>query len=77
MEEFNQYTPINQYNPTLIQRLKQYWMECKRVLKSTRKPTMEEFKTIVKISGLGLIGIGAIGFFIHLIKEIVKRGGSI
>ncbi|MBI4918298.1 protein translocase SEC61 complex subunit gamma [archaeon] len=74
MEEFNQF---NQYNLTLIQRLKQQWIECKRVLKSTRKPTMEEFKTIVKISGLGLIGIGSIGFLIHLVKEIVKRGGSL
>jgi len=64
------------YFTGLRQALRNYFQECNRVLKSTRKPTMEEFKVIVKISGLGIIAIGAIGFLIHLIKEIVKRGGS-
>ncbi|MBI5066404.1 protein translocase SEC61 complex subunit gamma [Candidatus Woesearchaeota archaeon] len=50
-------------------------MDCKRVLKSTRKPTREELKNTVKISGIGLILIGTVGFLIHLVKEIIKRGG--
>ncbi len=54
--------------------LKEYWVklksfskECVRVLKVTRKPTMEEFKTISKITGLGMLVIGAIGFIIQTI----------
>ncbi len=43
--------------------------ECKRVLRVTKKPTSEEFKTIVKVSGLGIIIIGMIGFLILLIKQ--------
>ncbi len=32
--------------------------ECKRVLKVTKKPDSIEFKTIVKVSGAGILIIG-------------------
>ena len=51
-------------------RLKVFVQECARVLKVTRKPSGEEFKTIVKVSGIGILAIGVIGFVIHLIKEL-------
>ncbi len=43
--------------------------ECHRVLKVTRKPSMEEFKTVVKASGLGILIIGAIGFVVYMISQ--------
>tara|TARA_Y100000310_G_C20431971_1_gene691926 strand:+ start:152 stop:340 length:189 start_codon:yes stop_codon:yes gene_type:complete len=53
--------------------LNKYWVkfksfikECKRVLKVTKKPSQEEFKMIVKITGLGIIVIGIIGFIITI-----------
>lgn len=51
-----------------LQKLKTYWVECVRVLRVTKKPTAEEFKTIVKISGLGILLIGLIGFIIQMLK---------
>lgn len=45
--------------------------EYRRVLKVTKKPTNEEFKTIVKISGLGMLAIGFIGFLVVLIRELL------
>ena len=51
-------------------RVKRYIQECLRVLKVTKKPTMAEFKTIVKVSGLGMLIIGLMGFIINLIKEL-------
>src|SRR3989338_2963947 len=53
-------------------KLKNFITECKRVLIVTKKPTTEEFKTIVKVSGFGIIIIGAIGFFIQLIEILIK-----
>ena len=35
-----------------------------------KKPDMIEFKTIVKVSGLGMILIGLIGFIINVIKQM-------
>ncbi len=52
-------------------RVKAYIAECVRVLKITKKPTNEEFKTIFKVSGLGMLAIGLIGFIVVLIKELL------
>ena len=47
---------------------KTFIMECIRVLKITKKPNAYEFKTIVKVSGLGILVIGLIGFLIQMVK---------
>ena len=47
--------------------------ECARVLKITKKPTKEEFKTISKISGLGILIIGLIGFLVHVIDQLLFK----
>lgn len=52
-------------------RLKKYAGECLRVLKITQKPSSTEFKTIVKVSGLGMLVVGLIGFIITLVKELL------
>ncbi|MBD3262843.1 protein translocase SEC61 complex subunit gamma [Candidatus Woesearchaeota archaeon] len=46
--------------------------EYRRVLKITKKPSSEEFKAIVKASGLGIIIIGFIGFIIHMITQALQ-----
>jgi len=55
---------------TKWQKLKDFGVECRRVLRVTKKPNKEEFKTIVKISGIGMAVIGFLGFFITLIREL-------
>lgn len=51
--------------------IKSFYNECVRVFKITKKPTKEEFKAIVKVSGLGILLIGLIGFIIHFIDQII------
>jgi len=51
--------------------LKQFSLECIRVLRITRKPTGEEFKTIVKISALGIAVIGLLGFALQVMKQLL------
>lgn len=53
-----------------FERLKTYLVECKRVLKVTKKPDKLEFKTVVKVSGIGILVIGLIGFLINMAKEL-------
>lgn len=52
-------------------KLKDFWIQCRRVLRVTKKPTKEEFITIVKVSGLGILAIGLIGFILHFINQII------
>lgn len=51
--------------------IKEFIILCKVALQRTRKPDAVEFKTIVKVSGLGMIIIGLIGFIITMIKQIL------
>ena len=57
--------------PTLKRKIKDFIRECKRVLIVTKKPGRDEFKTIVKVSGLGIMIIGIIGFLIQMIKQLL------
>jgi len=63
---------MEQGKKTFLNKTKSFLLECKRVLKITRKPSRDEFRTIVKISGLGILIIGLIGFIINLVTVYVK-----
>ena len=41
-----------------------------RVLKMARKPTNDEYEKTCKITGAGIIAVGALGFVIYIIREI-------
>ncbi|MBI2663904.1 protein translocase SEC61 complex subunit gamma [Candidatus Woesearchaeota archaeon] len=51
-------------------RLKTFMLESRRVLAITRKPTKAEFFTIVKVTGIGIILIGLIGFLLQLARNL-------
>ena len=56
--------------PTKWHKFKSYLKECARIIRITKKPTGDEFKTIVKVSGLGMLVIGLLGFVITMIKQV-------
>ena len=56
---------------SLFSRLKVFASECSRVLKVTKKPDAFEFKTIVKVSALGMAVIGVVGFILFMLKELL------
>ncbi len=51
--------------------IKKFLYQCKVALRLTRKPTKEEFGSIVKITGIGILLIGALGFAIQMIKRYI------
>lgn len=55
----------------LNSKFKSFVIQCKRVLKITKKPSKEEFKIIVKVSGIGSLVIGTIGFIIYLLWTLL------
>lgn len=63
---------MEEQKKTFLNKTKSFLLECKRVLKVTRKPSGEEFKTIVKVTGLGMIAIGLIGFVIVMLAHYLK-----
>lgn len=52
---------------------KNWYYEYIRVLKVTKKPTREEFIAIVKVSGLGILVIGIVGFIIQMMNIMLFK----
>ena len=57
-------------------KLKSMLNEYGRVLRVTKKPTREEFMTISKVSGLGILAIGLIGFILQLVRYLLVKAGG-
>ena len=54
----------------LMMRLSAQFQQYKRVWRLLKRPTMQEFKMIAKVSALGLLVIGAMGFIVALIMKV-------
>ena len=56
---------------TRTAKIKRFINEAIRVLRVTKKPNKDEYLTIVKVTGLGMLIIGAIGFIIFIISRFI------
>jgi len=59
----------NKNNSGLKTKLTSFLVQSKRVWLVLKKPTGEEFKAVAKVSAIGILAIGLIGF---IISDIVK-----
>ena len=64
------YEPIEE-ETTFKSKAKSFLIQCARVLKVTKKPDRDEYRLLVKVSGLGIAVIGFIGFLLHVIKILI------
>jgi protein transport protein SEC61 subunit gamma-like protein len=52
--------------------VKEFLQNCKRLFQVARKPDQEEYLRVAKITGLGIILIGGLGFLIMLISALIQ-----
>ncbi|MDI6702887.1 protein translocase SEC61 complex subunit gamma [Methanothermobacter wolfeii] len=57
------------YKESILNFIKQ----SKRVLKVSKKPTREEYINVSKVTGIGIIIIGVVGFIISIIAQLLGR----
>lgn len=55
----------------LIRKLSSQYHKYLRICRLLKKPTMKEFKTISKVSAIGLLIIGAIGFAVSVAMKMM------
>ena len=55
----------------IIQKLKSFTIQSIRVWKILKKPSMVEFSTVAKVSAVGVLVLGGIGFFLSFILNLV------
>lgn len=53
----------------LSQNMKSFFFKCKRVWHSLKKPTRSEFETVTKVSAIGILVLGVIGFLISILMS--------
>ena len=56
----------------MFTKLKSFTKESIRVFKITKKPNREEFRVTVKVTGIGILIIGFLGFVIQIAWQIIK-----
>jgi protein transport protein SEC61 subunit gamma and related proteins len=56
---------------SVFSKLKSFGTQCKRVFRVTKKPTNDELKVIVKVTGIGIALVGGIGFLIYLGWQLI------
>jgi protein transport protein SEC61 subunit gamma and related proteins len=59
--------------PSLKTRLKSFFTECRRVWQVTRKPTKDELKVTLKVTGIGIVIIGLLGFIISILWQLLLK----
>ena len=58
--------------PGTTTKIKSFIIQSKRVWHVLKKPSSDEFKNIAKISAIGILVIGLIGFIIADIVEFIR-----
>lgn len=56
----------------LIEKMKNFVQESARVFRVTKKPTKDEYFTILKVSAIGILVIGLLGFLLHIIEQLTN-----
>jgi len=49
---------------------KSFSLKCKRVWHSLKKPSKKEFETITKVSAVGIVALGILGFLISIVMKL-------
>ncbi len=55
------------------EKLKSFLIQSKRVWQILKKPSMIEFKTVAKVSAIGILALGAMGFIISDGLKIISN----
>jgi protein transport protein SEC61 subunit gamma-like protein len=54
----------------LPSKAKSFILKCKRVWHVLRKPTRKEFEQVAKISAIGIMVLGLLGFLVSIIMKL-------
>ena len=52
---------------------KSFVVKCKRVWSVLKKPSRKEFETIAKVSAIGILILGVLGFLISIIMKLFSK----
>lgn len=57
----------------ILRSTKSFCIKCKRVWHVLKKPSRKEFETIAKVSAIGILLLGVLGFMISMAMKIFVK----
>ena len=57
----------------IVENTKSFISKCKRVWQILKKPSRKEYEQIAKVSAIGILVLGTLGFLISLILKSIIR----
>ena len=57
----------------ILTSIKSFVEKCKRVWMVLKKPTKAEFEQVAKVSAVGILVIGALGFLISIVMSLIVQ----
>lgn len=55
---------------SMLEKTKSFYQQCKRVWLVLKKPTKKEFEQVAKVSAIGILILGLLGFLLSLIVNL-------
>ncbi len=59
--------------PSIGDRLRDFWLNTKRIIRVARRPTAQEVRLIARVSGIGILIVGAVAFLIQILGNLVNE----
>jgi len=53
----------------MLTKTKSFFIKCKRVWHTLKKPSRREFEMVSKVSAIGILALGAFGFLVSIIMK--------
>lgn len=57
--------------------MRKFLQNCRRTLQVAKKPDKSEYLQVAKITGLGILLVGFVGFVIMFVSYIITQGTSV
>jgi protein translocase SEC61 complex gamma subunit len=55
----------------MFTKTKSFFIKCKRVWHTLKKPSRKEFEMVSKISAIGIVALGTFGFLISIVMKMI------
>ena len=57
----------------MLTKTKSFLVKCRRVWHTLKKPSRQEFEQITKVSAIGIVILGLIGFLISIVMKMFVK----
>jgi protein translocase SEC61 complex gamma subunit len=59
--------------PGIIERLRDFWQNTKRIVRVARRPTFQEVRLIARVSGIGILLVGAVAYLLQILGSFTNE----